>query len=98
MGAKTPVLAALAVSCVLAPLIALIGLRVPLWLILTAAPLAGAETRLYNALIVLVTTAACVSLPAPGSCSTGSFPSARAFVCKLRRLPAPPLAFAPVRP
>ncbi|MDA8069994.1 MAG: hypothetical protein M0T77_15525 [Actinomycetota bacterium] len=51
MGAKPPVLATLTVSSVLAPQIALIGLRVPLWLILTAAPLAGGETTLYNTLI-----------------------------------------------
>ena len=47
-----PILAALAVSVALTPMLALLGLAAPLWLILPAAFLAGAETTIYNTLTV----------------------------------------------
>jgi hypothetical protein len=45
------VLAALLISAALAPLLALLGLHAPLWLIVVAAVFAGAETTLYNTLL-----------------------------------------------
>ena len=46
-----PVLAALTVSTALAPMLVLLGLIAPLWLIVPAALLAGAETTIYNTLV-----------------------------------------------
>jgi MFS family permease len=45
-----PVLAALMISTGLAPLFVLLGLDAPIWLIVPAALLAGAETTIYNTL------------------------------------------------
>lgn len=48
---RRPVLAALAIDIALAPMIALIGLETPIWLIVPAALLAGAATTIYNTLL-----------------------------------------------
>jgi MFS family permease len=48
---RRPVLAALLISAALGPLLALLGLHAPLWLIVAAAVLAGAETTIYNTLL-----------------------------------------------
>ncbi len=45
-----PVFAALAISAALAPMLALLGIAGPIWLIVPAALLAGAETTIYNTL------------------------------------------------
>jgi hypothetical protein len=47
---RRPVLAAFIVSTGLAPMLALLGLTAPIWLIVPAAMLAGAETTIYNTL------------------------------------------------
>lgn len=47
---RRPVLAALLISTGLAPMLALLGLTAPIWLIVPAALLAGAETTIYNTL------------------------------------------------
>ena len=47
---RRPVLAALIVSTGLAPLLALLGLNAPIWLIVPSALLAGAESTIYNTL------------------------------------------------
>jgi hypothetical protein len=46
-----PVLAAFLVDVALAPMVALIGLAAPIWLIVPAALLAGAATTIYNTLL-----------------------------------------------
>jgi MFS family permease len=48
---RRPVFAALAIDIALAPMIALIGLEAPIWLIVPAALLAGAATTIYNTLL-----------------------------------------------
>jgi MFS family permease len=48
---KRPLLAALTISSAVAPMLALIGTAAPIWLILPAALLAGAETTIYNPLL-----------------------------------------------
>ena len=47
---KRPVLAAFMVSTGLAPMLALLGLTAPIWLIVPAALLAGAQSTIYNTL------------------------------------------------
>ena len=47
---RRPILAALLVSTALIPMLALIGVAAPLWAIIPAALLAGAETTIYNTL------------------------------------------------
>jgi len=47
---RRPVLAAIFVSTALTPMLALIGVAAPLWSIIPAALLAGAETTIYNTL------------------------------------------------
>ncbi|MGH2863247.1 MAG: MFS transporter [Solirubrobacteraceae bacterium] len=47
---RRPVLAAFIVSIALVPMLALLGIAAPLWLIIPAAGLAGAETTIYNTL------------------------------------------------
>lgn len=58
---RRPVLAALAFSTALAPMLALIGLAAPIWLIAPAALLAGAQTTIYD---TLLGTAIQANLPA----------------------------------
>lgn len=48
---RRPVLTALSISTALAPMLALLGLAAPIWLIVPAAVLAGAETTLYNTIL-----------------------------------------------
>ena len=57
---RRPVFAALAISAALAPMLALLGLAAPIWLIVPAALLAGAETTIYD---TLVSTALQANLP-----------------------------------
>jgi MFS family permease len=47
---RRPILAAFTVSAALVPMLALLGIAAPLWLIVPAALLAGAETTIYNTL------------------------------------------------
>jgi MFS family permease len=58
---QRPVLAALIVSVGLAPMLALLGLGAPIWLVVPAALLAGAQTTVYN---TLTTSALQSNLPA----------------------------------
>lgn len=48
---QRPALAAIAISSALAPMLASLGLTAPVWLVLPAALLAGAETTIYNTLL-----------------------------------------------
>lgn len=48
---RRPVLAAMAVSAALLPLLLGLGSGAPLWVVLAAAPLAGAQATIYNTLI-----------------------------------------------
>ncbi len=57
---RRPVLAALVISVALAPMLALLGLGAPIWLIVPAALLAGAETTITN---TLVTSTLLANLP-----------------------------------
>ena len=57
---RRPVFAAPAISAALTPMLALLGLAAPIWLIVPAALLAGAETTIYD---TLVSTALQANLP-----------------------------------
>jgi MFS family permease len=57
---RRPVLAALVLNVALAPMVALIGVSAPIWLIVLAALLGGAATTIYN---TLLSTAVQANLP-----------------------------------